>query len=46
MLVVVILAKAFGDFGTVVGVTLLQLQTFVVFVTVSSSNSNNCSSRS
>ena len=46
MLDVLILAKAFGDFGTVVGVTLLQLETFVVFVTVSSSNNNNCSSSS
>ena len=40
------LAKAFGDFGTVVGVTLSQLETFMVFVTVSSSNSTNCSSSS
>ena len=46
MLDVLILAKAFGDFGTVVGVTWSQLETFVVFVTVSSSNSNNCSSSS
>ena len=46
MLDVLIRAKAFGDFGSNVGVTWSQLETFVVFVTVSSNNSNNCNSSS
>jgi len=43
---VLALPKAVGHLGSVVGIKWSQLETFVVFIIVSSSNSNNYSSSS